>query len=751
MNESQQHHFPVTSTQVVHSLMRFAFVLRHRWKLVVGVLAAFFALSCFYYFAATRMYAARAELLVQQTGPVFMPTSGAESASQQTMLPTYERLFQNHVVLHRAAKRIQAMPRHLQVDVADSPFEKWPDRLKQSLSARSIRLTKAIEISYQSRSPRAAEAVVNAVVESYLEFMQLYHQNVAGEIADILQRESEQVSQRLSEKEHELLEAQRRLGDIGIREGSNLVHPLVQRAVKINEMLVQVQQDRMRLDATRAAIQSAIRKGEDLRQHLLNLEPFVGRELVFNALGMGERDRQLITRLEKDLVDKQQELAAMEPYFGKNHPQVLEAERSIQQLTAAVQSHQVTVGQRVQEMNSRRLGEMLLTMVNQELAKAVDHEQRLTQQYELARTEATRLNGQLEEIAIRKSEVERLRLLNNTLINRIENIDINQNQPDVRVEVVDPPKATENPISPRPLLIFGGALFAGLVVGGAGVLIADMLDDRFRSPEELKLQLGVPVLALVRHLPERLGAGLQKLQIFASPDSVESEAFRTLRTTVAFSGEELNCLSITSSEPGDGKTTILSNLGVSFAQVGKRTLLIDADLRRPGLSKLFDLKGHPGLSDILRASDAVDHVAPELVHHTDDANLDVIPSGPRPLDPTGLLGSQRFSELLAWAQMNYDQILVDCTPMLVASDAAIVGKFADGMMLVVQPQKNHRRLVLRTIEEAKSVGLKLMGVVVNRISNESGGDFYGSGYGYGHEYADKDAEDLVEQRSDLAA
>ena len=430
----------------------------------------------------------------------------------------------------------------------------------------------------------------------------------------------------------------------------------------------------------------------------------------------------------------------MRQYFADRHPRVIEVTQAIARTEDTLAHYQSDVGDRVQQMNSRKLGEMLLTMVNQELNKKVDHETQLNTQYDLARSEATKLNGQLEEIAIRKSEVERLRLLNNTLINRIENIDINQNQPDVRVEVVDPPKASENPISPRPMFVFGASLMAGISIGGVLVFVADILDDRFRSPEELKLQLGTPVLALVRHLPERLGVGVEKLQIHMAPDSVESEAFRTLRTTVAFSADELTCLSISSSEPGDGKTTVLSNLGVSFAQVGKRTLLIDADLRRPGLSKLFDLKGHPGLSDVLRSSDPVDQIANQLLHHTGEERLDVLPSGPRPLDPTGLLTGERFSELLAWAQMNYDQVLIDCTPMLVASDAAIVGKIADGMMLVVQPQKNHRRLVLRTIEEARSVGLKLIGVVVNRISTENGGDFYGSGYGYGHEYGDTDTD-----------
>jgi capsular exopolysaccharide synthesis family protein len=217
---------------------------------------------------------------------------------------------------------------------------------------------------------------------------------------------------------------------------------------------------------------------------------------------------------------------------------------------------------------------------------------------------------------------------------------------------------------------------------------------------------------------------------------VESEAFRTLRTTLAFSGQDLQRLAITSSEPSDGKTTVLANLAVTFAQAGKKTLLIDCDLRRPGLTKLFQLRGVGGLSDVLRGSGAVNQMCEARVQATGVDGLEVLVCGPKPPNPVELLSGSRFVDVVAWAETHYDQVLIDCPPVMAASDAAVVGRVVDGIMLVVQPEKNHRRLVLRAAEHLMSMGVNLIGVVPNQVGDDSSGYYGGYGYGYGYGYDD---------------
>jgi capsular exopolysaccharide synthesis family protein len=241
-------------------------------------------------------------------------------------------------------------------------------------------------------------------------------------------------------------------------------------------------------------------------------------------------------------------------------------------------------------------------------------------------------------------------------------------------------------------------------------------------------------LTTIRQLSQTGGTRLESLQVCRAPGETESEAFRTLRTTLAFADSDLNCLAISSPEPGDGKTTVTANLALSYAQTGRRTLIIDADMRKPGMTKLFELRSQPGLSDVIQSSIPIAEISRDLICSSGHDKLDILPSGPRPVDPTGSLSSPRFSELLSWAVTQYDQVLVDCSPVLVASDAAIVGRLADSLMLVVQPEKNHRRAIIRTFDEVRIDGLKIAGIAVNNVSFEHGRGFFGGGYGYGYGY-----------------
>jgi len=272
-----------------------------------------------------------------------------------------------------------------------------------------------------------------------------------------------------------------------------------------------------------------------------------------------------------------------------------------------------------------------------------------------------------------------------------------------------------------------------------------VLDDRFRSPEELQEQLNAPLLAMIRELSASAETGPQAVQVHASPESVESEAFRTLRTTLAFSGRDLERIAVTSTEPSDGKTTVLANLAVSHAHAGKRTLVIDGDLRRPGLTKLFEMRSSSGLSEILRSEEPVDEMCSERIQSSGIPRLDVLPCGPKPSNPAELLSGPRLADVLAWAEANYDQVLIDCPPILAASDAAIVGRLTEGLILVVQPEKNHRRLVLRAVHGLAAMGVSLIGVVANKISSERGGGYYGyGGYGYGYGYGYRDGYGISE-------
>jgi capsular exopolysaccharide synthesis family protein len=226
--------------------------------------------------------------------------------------------------------------------------------------------------------------------------------------------------------------------------------------------------------------------------------------------------------------------------------------------------------------------------------------------------------------------------------------------------------------------------------------------------------------------------------------SPESESFRTLRTALTLTHPDAHQIVVTSAEPGDGKTTTLANLAACYAQAEKRTLLIDADLRRPGLTALMNMRGPRGLSEVLRSEVDISQLTPTQIQASGVDGLDILPSGPRPQDPAELLGGPRFSQLLAWAETIYDMILIDSPPTLATTDTAVIGRLVDGVILVVQPVKNRRRLVMRVVERLGMMKIPLLGMVVNRTGSDAERGYYGyhdSGYGYGYGYGEEYGND----------
>jgi capsular exopolysaccharide synthesis family protein len=729
--------------------MRFLRVLRYRKSYVMTSVAVACLLGAFYYFTATRIYKATASLLITQTGGEMWNTSTSPQGSRDALTPTYERLFSSAVVLDGAIQRLIAMPPTARIDLAGLSREDWREGLRGSLSANAVRGTSIIELSYRSKSPDAAEAVVDAVVQSYLDFMAKNHKDVSVEVAKILQKELAEKEQELRQKQRRLLEVVEASGALNLPDGGTVVHPVVQRVVRLNETLIEVQKQRLQLEASLAAVRAAVRNGGDLRQHLLTVEPTVGREVLMNALGLSPQYGELANQMEQQLLHDRARLITLQDYYGPTHPEVVELHLGIEGAERRLLDYQSQLDNRLKSIHEQRLGPMLVNMMEEKLAETWHNERQLIEEYKRGETEALRLNGRLAELELARNEVRRLTNWHETLLNQIANLDLRQEHRDVRVAIVSEPMASNEPVAPKRSMIGVLCLFGGISVGCALVYVLDLLDDRFRSPEEIKEQIGAPVLAMVRKLDSSPQGGAESLHMHVSPSSVECEAFRTLRTALAFSGAETNRVAITSSEPGDGKTTVLANLAVSYAQAGKSTLLVDCDLRRPGLSKLFDLRREPGVSDVLRGDVDIQVACQQRIQAAGVDGLDILPCGPKPPDPADLLSSSRFMDLIAWAETHYDQVLIDCPPVLAASDAAIVGRLVDGVILVVQPEKNHRRLVLRAAEILAAMDVSLFGTVANRMSDEKGGGYYG--YGYGYDYADGDGyedEEELEEASE---
>ena len=209
-----------------------------------------------------------------------------------------------------------------------------------------------------------------------------------------------------------------------------------------------------------------------------------------------------------------------------------------------------------------------------------------------------------------------------------------------------------------------------------------------------------------------------------NPRSPAAEAFRTLRTNLYFSSldQALETLVCTSAAPGAGKSTTLGNLAVTMAQGEKRTILVDADLRRPSLHKLFEISNSQGLTTM-----AVDDSAlaePPLIE-TGVENLWILPSGPTPPNPAEILGSRRMEEIIAALQTRADIVLFDAPPVVAVTDAAVLGTKVDGVLLVVRADQTRREHALRAKELLEKAKVRLVGVVLNNVPlDQSMGGYY---------------------------
>lgn len=210
------------------------------------------------------------------------------------------------------------------------------------------------------------------------------------------------------------------------------------------------------------------------------------------------------------------------------------------------------------------------------------------------------------------------------------------------------------------------------------------------------------------------------------PKSIAAEAYRTLRTNIQYSSydNEIRTIVITSSEPGEGKSTTAGNIAISFAQASKKTVIIDCDLRKPSLHKKFKISNIGGLSDILIGKEKID----DVVHHFND-ELDIITSGKLPPNPAEMLGSRTMERLLIALKERYDIIILDTAPLQAVTDAQILSTKSDGIILVVRAHATKRESVIQAKGLIEKVGGKILGTVLNGVENTRGKYYYYYGTG----------------------
>ena len=365
-----------------------------------------------------------------------------------------------------------------------------------------------------------------------------------------------------------------------------------------------------------------------------------------------------------------------------------------------------------------------------------------------------------------KRDAEANKALYDGLLTKLKEAGISSALQSSNIRIVDPAMVPSYPSRPAKARNVVFAFLVGLVGGIGLALMREYMDNTVKTPDDIETLSRLPSLAVVPAFTDSNGErkhskllasmttnGRERhVELVAqhAPKSQMSEAFRALRTSLLLSqaGHPPQVILVTSALPREGKTTAAANLAVTLAQLGDRTLLIDADLRKPGIGRLLNLGNgkYAGLSSYLAGVSGLDLVT---VQHPAIPNLSAIPTGPLPPNPADLLSSHRFADAIVELRTKFKFIVIDTPPIMAATDAVILSVQADGVLLVVRSGETPKEAFTRTRDLLVSVKCHLLGVVLNAVDS-SAPDYYYSYryYPYSYGYGPQEASDIPHVESD---
>ena len=572
------------------------------------------------------------------------------------------------------------------------------------LEIKRVPNSRLLEVQFESTDPQLAARVVNTHLHNYVEHNFRARYESTTKASDWLAAQLDELKIRVEKAEDARLAYERENRIWTIDEKQNIT---TQKLADLNTELTQAQADRMRKEAS----YRLAREG--------------------NVDGLPEvRESQVL----QELVARRTELLVQyreaEAQFGPNYPKVQRLKVQLDELDSTIAREKKNIVDRIEsEYRAARQRELLLS-------------QALEQQ----KAEANALAEKLVQYNILKREAEANKELYDGLLQKLKEAGISAGLRSSNIRIVDPalvPPAPARPQKARNVLL---ALLVGLVGGVGLAFLREYLDNTVKTPDDIEHLARLPSLAVVpafslvngrargvrmlksaEQEPSRASVALVSHE---RPQSQISEAFRALRTSLLLSQAEHppQVILVTSALPREGKTTAAVNLAVTFAHLGDRTVLVDGDLRKPGIGKLLswsDGSRHAGLSTYLAGVSSLDLVT---IPHPVIPNLAAIPSGPIPPNPADLLSSKRLQDAVNQLREQFRFIIIDSPPVMAATDAIVLSVIADGVLLVVRSGQTSKAAFLRARDQLRAVRSPLLGVVLNAVDTSSPDYYYSYRY-----------------------
>jgi succinoglycan biosynthesis transport protein ExoP len=563
------------------------------------------------------------------------------------------------------------------------------DAFLKKLTVSPVRNSRIVDVKFEAKDPELAGRVVNALAKGYID------QNLEFKFMSTKEA-SDWLGERLAEERKQVEAAEARLQQyreqndaISMKDRENIV---VQKLSDLNSAVTQAKTDRLQKEALYNQLNS-LRSGSSAA-----LDTFPA--ILSNTF---------IQQQKSELLQLQSQYTQLSEKLGDRHPDIIKVKSAIQLSQAKLDGE---IGKVVQSVKNEYLAS---------LAKENSLVAALNQQ----KGEALTMNRKAIDYGVLDRDVQSSKQIYESLLQRAKETGVSTELKTSNIRVVDAAERPRLPASPRKGLNLLLGLLGGTMLGVGLAFFFEYLDSHIKTPEEIRVHLGMPALGMLPKVDEKEFGGSCPM-VGAHVTTNFNEAFRAVRTNIIFSSAEegSRTLVVTSTGPGEGKTTFSANLALSLAQTGQRVLLIDGDMRKPKMHEAFGATQEPGLSNLLVGTAK----ASESVRKSKTAGLWLLPAGKIPPNPAELLGSQRFKDLIGSLKDHFDWVIVDSPPVMAVIDAAVVAHRATGVVFVVGAEMTSRHTAQAAIRQLENARAKFIGAVLNRVELEKHHYYYSQYY-----------------------
>lgn len=699
-------------------IQQYWLILKRRWFVASVVMASVISATAFITYTQKPVYESQGKLVFTKKDPASSLSSLSDKMGELGGLTNLSNPVDTEAEVIRSNPIIIKTITELKLkDEKGAPMT--TEAFLKILKLKTIRGTDVMELSYKSTDKQEAANVINFLMKYYLESNVRTNRAEAMSAREFLSQELPKVERRVTEAEIAL----RRF-----KENNRVVALDVEARVSLESL--------GRLTESITQSQGELAAAYTRSVALQNEMKLTTQQAVdLSSLSQSPGVQQVLTEYQKT----QHDLAVARTLYTNDNPKVVDLS-----LKEAAQKKELEarVTQTVSNSNSLpkenlQIGE-LKQALTQDLVKSEVERLALTNQIgELRKVfmvNKSRLDS-LPRLEQQQLQLQRQLMVAQTtyqeLLRQFQLVQVAENQNIGNARIISEALVPEIAVSPKkPLnLALGG--FLGLLLGAGTALLLESMNQTLKNIEEANRLLGFPLLGTIPLYGEKKTKntveGLQEVPLLDQPYSPVSTSLEMLNTNLGFtiSDKELQVILVTSSTPGEGKSFVAANLAVAASHVGKRVLLIDCDMRRPRQHRIWEIPNLFGMSNILAGQNELKQAL-----HKVFLNVDMLPAGKIPPNPVTLLDSQRMADLIEKARQDYDFVVIDTPPLTAVTDPLIVGKYVDGLLLVVRPGQ----VEYSALKSGKSLlnqsKVPVLGMVVNGISEESGygGYYYYRGY-----------------------